>query len=43
MSQLENVAIAKALQYVARGKFEVAQLIRYRRRAYLLLIRYVTL
>ena len=29
--------------YVARGKFEVAQPIRCRLRAYLLLIRYVTL
>ena len=31
------------LEYVARGKFEVAQPIRCRIKAYLLLIRYVTL
>ena len=52
--KLENVSIANALQleaarrlytllYVARGKFEVAQPIRCRFRAYLLFIRYVTL
>ena len=55
--QLENVAIANALQleaprrravpsrfnFDARAKFEVAQPIRCRLRAFLLLIRYVTL
>ena len=55
--QLENVAIANALQFeaarrravplrfnfVARAKFEVAQPTRCRLRAFLLLIRYVTL
>jgi len=54
--QLENVAIANALQlkarrravpirlnFVARAKFEVAQPVRCRLRAFLLLIRHVTL
>ena len=36
-------AVPLRFNFVARAKFEVAQPIRYRHRAFLLLIRYVTL